>query len=62
MGSVPNAPKTPLRSMRIPDDEWNAAGEAARANGTNLTAVIRAALRDYADTTKTPPTSEGEGR
>jgi predicted HicB family RNase H-like nuclease len=38
---------TPLRNVRIPDDEWRAAKAAAEARGESLTNVIRAALRRY---------------
>lgn len=44
---MPNAPKTPLRAMRIPDDEWQAALTAAEARGETVTAVVREALRRY---------------
>ena len=41
-GSIPN------RAIRIPDDEWQAAQEAARANGETVSEVVRRALRRYA--------------
>ena len=41
-GSIPN------RAIRIPDDEWQAAQEAARANGETVSEVVRRALRQYA--------------
>lgn len=44
---MPNAPKTPVRAMRIPDDEWQAALAATEARGETVTAVVRDALRKY---------------
>jgi hypothetical protein len=38
---------TPQRTIRVPDPEWEAAKEAAGANGDTLSDVIRAALRRY---------------
>ena len=40
-GSIPN------RAIRIPDDEWQAAQEAARTNGETVSEVVRRALRRY---------------
>jgi len=37
----------PLRSFRIPDDEWRAALDVARSRDEALSQVIRAALRRY---------------
>lgn len=39
---------TPLRSVRIPDDVWQAAQEKAERDGTSVTAVVLAALQRYA--------------
>lgn len=44
---MPNQPKTPIRSVRVPDEEWQAAQEAARARGESMTDVVRRALREY---------------
>jgi hypothetical protein len=44
---MPNSPKTPTRSIRIPDDEWQAALAATKANGETVTNVVRSALRKY---------------
>lgn len=38
---------TPQRTIRVPDPEWDAAKEAADANGETLSDVIRTALRRY---------------
>jgi len=38
---------TPMRAMRIPDDLWNAVREKAERDGTNVTAVVVAALSRY---------------
>lgn len=47
MGVVPNQPKTPTRSFRIPDDVYLPAREKAEAEGRTLTEVVREALLDY---------------
>lgn len=44
---VPNQPRTPLQSFRCDAALWKAAQEKARANGTNLGAVLRAYLARY---------------
>lgn len=45
----PNQPKTPLRSVRVPDALWNAAKARAAQDGRTVTDVIVAALQDFAD-------------
>jgi hypothetical protein len=40
-------PKTPTRSIRIPDDEWQAALEATKAKGETVSNVVREALRRF---------------
>lgn len=45
---VPNAPKTPLRSFRIPDDIYRAAQEKAAERGESVSDVVRRALERYA--------------
>ena len=40
--------KTPPRSVRIPNDVWDAAKARAEAEGTTVTAVILRALIRYA--------------
>ena len=44
---VPNAPKTPLRSFRIPDDVYRAAQEKAAERGESVSDVVRKALERY---------------
>lgn len=44
---VPNKPKTPLQSFRCDVELWKAAQLKARAQGTNLGAVLRAYLKRY---------------
>lgn len=39
---------TPLRAVRVPDDVWAAARDRAAREGVTVSAVILAALRDYA--------------
>lgn len=46
---MPNQPKTPIRSIRVPDDEWRAAQERAAERGETVTDLIRRALRRYAE-------------
>lgn len=48
MGVMPNAPKTPHRTIRVPDDVWTAAQQRAKAEGRNLSELIREWLTDYA--------------
>jgi hypothetical protein len=52
---MPNQPKTPIRTFRIPEREYRAALEKARSEGIPLTDVIRQALRDYVSDEKKPP-------
>lgn len=47
MINMPNQPKTTTRSVRIPDDEWEAAKAAAEANGETVTDVVRRSLIRY---------------
>lgn len=47
MTPVPNAPKTPLRSFRIPDATYKAAQEKAREKGESVSDVVRKALERY---------------
>ena len=49
---VPNAPKTPLRSFRIPDDVYRAAQEKAAERGESVSDVVRRALERYAKKSK----------
>jgi hypothetical protein len=44
---VPNQPRTPLQSFRCDRELWKAAQVKARADGTNLGAVLRAYLARY---------------
>ena len=44
---MPNAPKTPLRNVRVSDDLWEAAMSKALERGESLSAVIRRALEKY---------------
>ncbi|HPJ19607.1 MAG TPA: hypothetical protein PK635_10850 [Actinomycetota bacterium] len=38
----------PMRSVRVPEDEWKAAQSRATERGETVTDVIRRALRRYA--------------
>lgn len=44
---VPNQPKTPKRSIRVPDDLWAAALAKAEARGDVLAEEIRKFLERY---------------
>ena len=44
---MPNQPKTPVRSVRIPDDVWRAAQAKAAAEGETVTDVVLRALKRY---------------
>lgn len=44
---MPDQPKTPLRSVRVPDDVWQAAQDRAAEKGETVSAVIVRALKRY---------------
>lgn len=48
MTPVPNQPKTPMKSFRIPEDVYRAAQVKAAERGETLTDVVRRALERYA--------------
>lgn len=43
----PNKPKTPKRSVRVPDDLWRAVKRKAADRGETVTEVIIKALKRY---------------
>lgn len=47
MTPVPNKPKTPLRSFRIPDDIYQAAQAKAEERGESVSDAVRRALERY---------------
>lgn len=47
MTPVPNAPRTPLRSFRIPDDLYLEAQEIAAAQDESVSDVVRQGLERY---------------
>ena len=47
MVTVPNKPKTPLRSVRITDELWEATQKSAAAEGRTVSEVVRQALERY---------------
>jgi hypothetical protein len=47
---VPNQPKTPLRTIRVPDELWRKALKLAAKNGETVSEVIRRALIEYVTT------------
>jgi len=46
---MPNAPKTPTRTIRVPDDLWKAVQKKAAAEGITVTSIIISALESYRD-------------
>ena len=44
---MPDKPKTPHRTIRVPDELWKAAQERARDRGETVTAAIVRALKRY---------------
>ncbi len=48
VGKVPNQEKTPRRTVRVPDEVWQAAQAKAEERGETLSDVIRRALERYA--------------
>lgn len=47
IGRMPNRPKTQHRSIRIDDADWDDAGAATAAMGTDRAKVVNAFLRWY---------------
>lgn len=44
---MPNAPKTPTRTIRVPDELWLAVGKKAASEGVTVTSVLLKALEAY---------------
>ena len=44
---MPNAPKTPTRTIRVPDDLWLSVQRKAKLQKVTVTSVIIKALEDY---------------
>jgi hypothetical protein len=44
---VPNQPRTPKRTVRVPDDLWQAVKEKAKDQNETVTEVIIRALKRY---------------
>jgi predicted DNA binding CopG/RHH family protein len=44
---MPNAPKTPTRTIRVPDDLWLAVQKKAAREGVTVTSIIIKALEEY---------------
>lgn len=47
MPPVPNQPETPNRTIRVPDELWEAAKRKAADRGETVTDVVLRALRTY---------------
>ena len=46
---MPNAPKTPIRTLRVTDELWTAVQAKAAEQGITVTSVIIAALEKFID-------------
>jgi len=46
---MPNAPKTPTRTIRVPDELWLAAQKKAAEQDITVTSVLIAALEFFVD-------------
>ena len=44
---MPNAPKTPTRTIRVSDDLWTAVQKKAAIEGVTVTSIIIGALEKY---------------
>jgi predicted transcriptional regulator len=44
---MPNAPKTPTRTIRVSDDLWGAVQKKAAKDKVTVTSIILKALEDY---------------
>lgn len=44
----PATGQTPLRAVRVSDEDWDSAQAVAKAHGETVSQVIRRALREYA--------------
>lgn len=54
---MPNQPKTKNRVVRVPDELWDAARDAAHERGDVLSEVIRESLRGYVANHEAEPTT-----
>jgi len=46
---MPNAPKTPTRTIRVSDELWNAVKDKAAQDSRTVTDVIITALKAYVE-------------
>jgi hypothetical protein len=44
---LPNSPKTPTRTIRVPNELWSAVKEKAALDNRTVTDVIIEALKEY---------------
>ena len=44
---MPNAPKTPTRTIRVPDEIWKPVQRKALSEGVTVTSVLIKALESY---------------
>ena len=45
--TVPNQPKTPVRTFRLADDLWRKLKDAAKKEGVTVTDILRRLVEDY---------------
>jgi predicted transcriptional regulator len=49
---MPTTPKTPTRTIRVPDDLWKAVQKKAASEKITVTSIIIKALENYLTTSK----------
>lgn len=54
---MPNQPKTVARTVRVPDELWDAVTAQARERGETVSDVVRRALKRYVQHTDRPTQS-----
>lgn len=62
MTPMPNAPRTPLRSFRIPDDLYLEAQRVAATQDESVSDVVRRALERYVKAARRKARAEDEAR
>jgi predicted transcriptional regulator len=53
LAHVPNQPKTPQRTVRVPDELWVEVKAVAEQRGDTVSDVVRAALERYVKRSRT---------
>ena len=55
---MPNAPKTPTRTIRVNDELWTAAQTKAKLDGVTVTSILIKALFDYVAGSQEPANTD----